>query len=144
MNIKQLKFNWLSENRREVKAFYRQYMPYARLNRKEAMAVFQLNSTQIVASVRFRPIGKLLLMTGLLVDPTFQGMGLAKKLILKTCVHLDEKPIYLFTEASLTDFYQCSGFMSIQQGPNDIMQLLLKYQKQGKPLLLMQYVGNNN
>lgn len=140
MDREQFEFNWLAENRRAVKAFYRQFMPYARLNRKEAIAVFQLSTTQIVASVRFRSIGETLLLTGLLVDPTFQGMGLAKLIINKTCSQLDEKPIYLFTEAPLVGFYQCNGFMQIQQGPNNIMQLLLKYQKQGKPLLLMQYV----
>ncbi|WP_299003520.1 GNAT family N-acetyltransferase [uncultured Shewanella sp.] len=143
MDINQLQLNWLvMDNRREVKAFYRQFMPYARLKRKEAIAVLQLSTTQIVASVRFRPIGEILLLTGLLVDPAFQGMGLAKLIVNKTCSQLEEKPIYLFTEAPLVSFYQCNGFVQIQQGPNDIMQLLLKYQKQGKPLLLMQYANH--
>ncbi|WP_299492620.1 GNAT family N-acetyltransferase [uncultured Shewanella sp.] len=141
MNFKQLKLNWLAEsNRREVKAFYRQFMPYARLHRKEAISVFQLSHGQIIASVRFRPIGKLLLLTGLMVDPVFQRNGLAKELMSRACSHMKEKPIYLLTEADLLDFYLRNGFRKIQQSPNDIEQLSLKYQKQGKSLLVMQYV----
>lgn len=141
MDINQLQLNWLDENnRREVKAFYRQFMPYARLNRKEAIAVFQTEDKLIVASVRFRTMGECRVLTGLLVSPLARELGLATRLLNKACPYIATKPIYLFAEADLVLFYQGCGFKFINQGPNDIEQLLIKYQLQGKPLLVMQYI----
>ncbi|MCL1122924.1 GNAT family N-acetyltransferase [Shewanella surugensis] len=143
MDKNELKFDWLAvDDRRDVAAFYRQFMPYARLNRKEAIAVLKSTNEEIIASVRFRPVGELVLLTGLLVNPTWRGQKLGAILIKNSCPCLAKKSIYLFVEADLERFYQHHGFRVLNQGPNDIEQLLLKYQKQGKSLLMMQYFDN--
>ncbi|MEZ9822203.1 N-acetyltransferase, partial [Shewanella sp. 10N.286.45.A1] len=65
MSIK-VQLTWLAaDNRNEVKKFYRQHMPYARLLQKESVCVLSqtdpnLDSLgEIIAAARIRPIGQL-------------------------------------------------------------------------------------
>lgn len=154
-----LKLTWLAPNERiEVKKFYRQHMPYARLLQKESICVLtQTDSTlandveiatsgvthsdvscsNIVASARIRPIGQLAILTGMLVHPDFRGQGVGHQLMRELESVISDGNTYIFALAHLDRFYAQHGFCVIADAPNDIAQLFLKYQSSDKELILM-------
>ncbi|MGS0824537.1 GNAT family N-acetyltransferase [Shewanella sp. 0m-8] len=153
MNTK-LQLTWLAPDERiEVKKFYRQHMPYARLLQKESICVLtqtdpNLDSvgeftsskticSEIVASARIRPIGQLAILTGMLVHPDFRGQGVGDKLMDELSSVLSDGKTYIFALAHLEGFYSQHGFCAVSSAPNDIQQLFLKYQGSDKELVLM-------
>ncbi|MCL1059944.1 GNAT family N-acetyltransferase [Shewanella gelidimarina] len=139
-----LQLTWLAPDERiEVKKFYRQYMPYARLLQKESVCVLsQTNPSaesvgKIIASARIRPIGQLSILTGMLVHPDCRGQGIGHQLMQQLESLLDDGKTYIFALAHLEGFYAQHGFSVIETAPNDIAQLFLKYQRDGDELVLM-------
>ena len=155
-----MQLTWLApDDRIEVKKFYRQYMPYARLLQKESVCVLtqtdpNLDSSgeidivgeitsskticsEIVASARIRPIGQLAILTGMLVHPDFRGQGVGHKLMDELSSVISDGKTYIFALAHLEGFYSQHGFGVIADAPNDITQLFLKYQGDGERLVLM-------
>ncbi|WP_299793739.1 GNAT family N-acetyltransferase [uncultured Shewanella sp.] len=137
---------WLdTDNRREASIFYRRYLPYARLGRKERVGVLYLQGEPgerlIVAAVRLRPIGTLTLLTGMLVHPDYRERGLAHQMLSSLMNTLETNRTFLFSLPELTDFYQQHQFVQTEDVPNDIWQLFLKYRGQGKELVLMKFNG---
>lgn len=139
-----LQLTWLaSDERIEVKNFYRQYMPYARLLQKESVVVLtqtdpNLGSVgEVIASVRIRPIGQLAILTGMLVHPDFRGQGVGHQLMQQLESLLGDGKTYIFALAHLAGFYAQHGFGVIDSAPNDIGQLFFKYQRDGDELVLM-------
>ena len=153
MNTK-LQLTWLAPDERiEVKKFYCQYMPYARLLQKESVCVLtqadpnldrfseitssKIACSKIIASARIRPIGELAILTGMLVHPDFRGQGVGHKLMQALDSVLCDGKTYIFALAHLEGFYAQHGFTVIEDAPNDIAQLFLKYQGPEKELVLM-------
>ena len=158
MNTK-LQLTWLApDDRIEVKKFYRQHMPYARLLQKESVCVLtqtnpnldsfeeidsvdEITCCKIVASARIRPIGQLAILTGMLVHPDFRGQGVGHKLMDELSSVINNGKTYIFALAHLEGFYSQHGFSVIADAPNDIAQLFLKYQDSDKELVLMGLTG---
>ena len=144
-----VQLTWLAPDERiEVKKFYRQYMPYARLLQKESLCVLtqaestsandiKANSEQIIASARIRPIGQLAILTGMLVHPDFRGQGVGHQLMRELEPVLYDGNTYIFALAHLQGFYAQHEFCAVASAPNDIAQLFLKYQDSDKKLVLM-------
>lgn len=149
-----MQLTWLAANDRiEVKKFYHQHMPYARLLQKESLCVLtQADSTsansveitcskiicsEIVASARIRPIGQLSILTGMLVHPDFRGQGVGHRLMRQLSPVLCDGKTYIFALVHLEGFYAQHGFTVIEDAPNDIAQLFLKYQRGSERLVLM-------
>lgn len=143
-----MQLTWLApDDRIEVKKFYRQHMPYARLLQKESVCVLTQTDTntdnlgEIVACVRIRPIGQLSILTGMLVHPDFRGQGVGHQLMQALESVLCDGKTYIFALAHLEGFYAQHGFGVIADVPNDIAQLFLKYQGSEKELVLMGLTG---
>ncbi|WP_037428045.1 GNAT family N-acetyltransferase [Shewanella colwelliana] len=140
---------WLDPNSRaEVYRFYRQFMPYARLTKKELVAVgYRLTtlrqpsvaSDTITAAVRLRPIGPYQLLTGMLVHPDYRQQGLGHSLMQAIDKPLQTTPSFLFSLPELTHFYAQHGFVEHGVMPAEITQLYQGYINQGKQLVLMRY-----
>ncbi|ACJ30901.1 GCN5-like N-acetyltransferase [Shewanella piezotolerans WP3] len=144
-----MQLTWLApDDRNEVKKFYRQHMPYARLLQKESLCVLtqtdpnfdsfgEITSSKIIASARIRPIGQLSILTGMLVHPDFRGQGVGHLLMRELEPVLCDGKTYIFALAHLVGLYAQHGFTVIEDAPNDIAQLFLKYQGSDKELVLM-------
>ncbi|WP_041420225.1 GNAT family N-acetyltransferase [Shewanella violacea] len=165
---------WLdNQNRRGVYGFYRSYMPYARISRKEQIALLindvetlspdsgikakQINddqhtchydsdikAKQIIAAIRLRPIGEFNLLIGMLVHPDHRGKGIGHQVLNGIADKLLSNETYLFALPHLVGFYQNHGFSQDIQAPNDIQQLFDKYTSQDKDLVMMGYIQINN
>ncbi|MFT5789566.1 MAG: putative GNAT family N-acyltransferase [Shewanella sp.] len=139
-----MKLTWLiASQRNEVKKFYRQYMPYARLSQKESVCVLTQTDPsaesvgKIIAGARIRPVGQLNILTGMLVHPDFRGQGIGHQLMQQLESTLCDGNTYIFALAHLEGFYAQHGFSVVGSAPNDIAQLFLKYQRDGDELVLM-------
>ncbi|MCL1138642.1 GNAT family N-acetyltransferase [Shewanella pneumatophori] len=144
-----MQLTWLAPDERiEVKKFYRQHMPYARLLQKESVCVLtqedstpanstDIASSKIVASARIRPIGQLAILTGMLVHPDYRGQGVGHRLMRELGSVLCDGKTYIFALAHLEGFYAQHGFSAVSSAPNDIAQLFLKYQGDDERLVLM-------
>ncbi|MGS0725350.1 GNAT family N-acetyltransferase [Shewanella sp. 0m-11] len=150
-----MQLTWLAADERiEVKKFYRQHMPYARLLQKESVCVLtqadpnldsfdeidsfgEITSSKIIASARIRPIGQLAILTGMLVHPDFRGQGIGHLLMRELKSAISGGNTYIFALAHLQGFYAQHGFCAVSSAPNDIEQLFLKYQGDDERLVLM-------
>ncbi|WP_237158056.1 GNAT family N-acetyltransferase [Shewanella psychrophila] len=152
-----MKLIWLdNKNRRGVYGFYRSFMPYARISRKEQIAIFISNdkqifpqasfieAEQIIAALRFRPIGEFNLLLGMLVHPDHRENGIGHQLINDVADKLKADKTYLFSLPHLVGFYRKHGFSQDVKAPNDIERLFAKYTSQDKELVLMGYIKVKN
>ncbi|PKH05784.1 GNAT family N-acetyltransferase [Moritella sp. Urea-trap-13] len=138
-----MQFQWLKKIENPlVKPFYKQYLPYSRPNKAERIAVLKDNNT-IVACARLRPIGELMLLTGMLVSPDYRGQQLGHRLLRDMRSHFTSDKTFTFALPHLADFYHQHGFTPTEQAPNDIQQRFLAYQQQGKSLLLLGFNDSN-
>ncbi|QDF76062.1 GNAT family N-acetyltransferase [Shewanella marisflavi] len=143
-----IQLDWLEpEHRRAAFSFYKAFMPHARISKKEALCVAyldanagQLMAGEVIAAARLRPIGPYRLLTGVLIHPKLQEQGLGSQLMQALKPELGRAPSFLLCEAALCKFYQRHGFAPPQHPPAELSQLQRRYQEQGKPLQLMQYL----
>lgn len=130
-------------------------MPYARINRKEQIALLIddahtfapdscIKAEHIIASLRLRPIGEFTLLIGMLVHPDHRGQGIGHKMMKGIADKLVSNETYLFSLPHLVKFYQQHGFHLTAQAPNDIAQLFDKYTSQGKTLVMMVSAANSD
>ncbi|WP_394200253.1 GNAT family N-acetyltransferase [Shewanella waksmanii] len=149
-----MQIHWIDspQDRQQIKQFYRQFMPAAKPNAREHIAVMidgqaspinLLNVNDIIAALRLRPIGENLLLTGMLVSPTHQNQGYGKQLLRAITPQLAAKPTYLFCLPSLVDFYRQQQFQQTTKLHNDIGQLLQRYQQREPQLTAMRYQPSN-
>ncbi|MDX2320553.1 MAG: GNAT family N-acetyltransferase [Moritella sp.] len=138
-----MQFQWLNKIENPlVKPFYKQYLPYSRPNKAEHIAVLKDNKT-IIACARLRPIGKLSLLTGMLVSPDYRGRQLGHAILQHMQPQFKHQQTFTFALPHLENFYRQHGFTQTEQVPNDIQQRFLAYQKQGKSLLLLGFNNSN-
>lgn len=134
-----MKFSWLQAIENPlVKPFYKQFMPHARVNRSETVAVLRLEQT-IVACARLRPIGEFELLTGMLVRTDLRGQQLGHQLLSGMLERLKEGRTFTFALSHLTGFYARHGFVSTTKAPDEIRQRFLAYQAQGRDIVLMAF-----
>ncbi|MEZ9822339.1 GNAT family N-acetyltransferase, partial [Shewanella sp. 10N.286.45.A1] len=81
--------------------------------------------------------GQLAILTGMLVHPDCRGQGIGHQLMDELSPVLRQGKTYIFALAHLEGFYGQHGFTVIEDAPNDITQLFLKYQGSEKELVLM-------
>ncbi|RTR34566.1 GNAT family N-acetyltransferase [Shewanella atlantica] len=141
-----LKLCWLdTDNRRDAYIFYKHFLPYARLSKKEKIGVLFTqkgegeSEKQLIAAVRLRPIGSFTLLTGMLVHPDYREQGLAHQIMTSLADTFENNRTFLFSLPSLVDFYQQHQFIQTEDVPNDILHLFSKYRSQGKELVLMKF-----
>lgn len=145
---------WITdpESRQQVKQFYRLYMPNAKPNAREHIATLvngcsssaiAISVNDIIATLRLRPIGENLLLTGMLVRPEKQHQGFGKQLLTAISPKLTAKPTYLFCLPSLVNFYRQQHFEQTEELHNDIAQLLRRYQQREPQLIAMRYQPDN-
>ncbi|WP_041417525.1 GNAT family N-acetyltransferase [Shewanella woodyi] len=140
--------HWLSlNNRAQVYPFYKQFMPYARLTKKERIAVLLEEKgtaevaveSEVIAAVRLRPIGLYTLVTGMLIHPQHRGKGLGHTLMRGINNEMTDEYTFIFSLPHLVSFYQQHGFEKCQTPPNDIGQLFNRYHSEDKPLSLLAF-----
>ncbi len=132
-------FSWLQAVENPlVKPFYKQFMPHARVNRSETVAVLRQENI-IVACARLRPIGEFELLTGMLVHPDLRGQQLGHRLLSGMRERFTEGRSFTFALSHLTKFYAQHGFVSATKAPDEIHQRFLAYQAQGRDIVLMAY-----
>ncbi len=139
-----MKLCWLdTDNRRDAYIFYKRFLPYARLSKKESVGVLYTrkdeDERQVIAAVRLRPIGSFTLLTGMLVHPDYREQGLAHQIMVSLADIFENNRTFLFSLPSLVGFYQQHQFIQTDDVPNDILQLFSKYQGLGKELILMKF-----
>ncbi|ABV35876.1 GCN5-related N-acetyltransferase [Shewanella sediminis HAW-EB3] len=139
-----MKLCWLdTDNRRDAYIFYKRFLPYARLSKKERVGVLyarkDVDERQVIAAVRLRPIGSFTLLTGMLVHPYYREQGLAHQIMTSLAYIFENNRTFLFSLPSLVGFYRQHQFMPTDDVPNDILQLFSKYRGQGKELVLMKF-----
>lgn len=143
---------WLDvKTRSSVFQFYKRFMPYARIKQKENIAILvkaadcdvicasDIDTEQIIAAIRFRPIGQFDLLIGMLVHPEHRGKGIGHEILNRINGRFVAQRTYLFALPELVGFYQQHGFSENIKAPNDINQLYKKYTLQGKVIVLMGY-----
>ncbi len=127
-----------------VTRFYKSHYPSGKAKKNEHILVGYLDKT-LVAVVRFREIDGFRLLTGMLVDPAYQGKGLGHAL-LKHCENneLTSKD-YCFAYSHLESFYAQHGFQALESDdlPNSLKNLYLRYMGSGKSLTAMQFNPHN-
>ncbi|MEZ9819002.1 GNAT family N-acetyltransferase, partial [Shewanella sp. 10N.286.45.A1] len=85
--------------------------------------------------------GQLAILTGMLVHPDFRGQAVGHCLMRQLSPVLCDGKTYIFALVNLEGFYAQHGFTVIEDAPNDIAQLFLKYQGSEKELVLMGLTG---
>ncbi|OEF24361.1 GNAT family N-acetyltransferase [Vibrio rumoiensis] len=123
-----------------IKPIYKAFYPSAKPKKNEAIIVGYAESN-IVAIVRFRPIGEYSLLTGMLVIPSFRHSGIATDLLTFCKTQHLNSSCFCFAYTHLKNFYKKAGFevKTIVELPPPLQQLFQRYTSNGKNLLPMQY-----
>ena len=123
-----------------VNKLYKDFYPAGKAKRDEILWVGE-SPQGIVCCVRFKSIGELQLLTGMLVKPDFRGQKMATHLLRHAMPQIKQKPCYCFAFKELEMLYQRAGFFTLhpQQLPHDLQQRFERYYNSGKKLIPMQY-----
>ncbi|MCG3866290.1 MULTISPECIES: GNAT family N-acetyltransferase [unclassified Photobacterium] len=125
-----------------VNKIYKSFYPSGKAKRDEIIWVAESNHS-IIASVRFKTIDNMQLLTGMLVAPEYRLQGIAYKLIEACRSQINRQTCYCFAFQELEVFYQKSGFQTIDSEtlPNNIKQRFQRYANSGKNLIPMVYIN---
>lgn len=124
-----------------VNKIYKSFYPSGKAKRDETIWVAESNKS-IIASVRFKTIDDIQLLTGMLVIPEYRLQGIAYKLIEACRNQINQQACYCFAFQELEVFYQKSGFHTINSEnlPNNIKQRFQRYANSGKNLIPMLFI----
>ncbi len=119
---------------------YKDFYPAGKAKRDETLWVGE-SAQGIICCVRFKYIGELQLLTGMLVKPEYRGKKIATHLLQHAIPQIKKTPCYCFAFSELETLYQHVGFITLhpQQLPNDLKQRFERYCNSGKKLTPMQY-----
>lgn len=128
-----------------VNKLYKDFYPAGKAKRDECIWVAEDNN-RIIASVRFKLIDDVQLLTGMLVLPEYRLKGIANELIQATYSQIQQKTCYCFAFQELENLYQKSGFdtIEIEKLPYNIKQRFLRYANSGKKLIPMVFVQSSS
>ncbi len=98
---------------------------------------------QIVAVVRFKALGQVQLLTGMLVIPAMRGQGIATMMLQKLQQQYQQMPCYCFAFKHLQSLYQTNGFaiVELEQLPPELKSRFLRYNSPKKALIPMIFRG---
>ncbi|PSW59288.1 GNAT family N-acetyltransferase [Photobacterium leiognathi] len=128
-----------------VNKIYKDFYPAGKAKRDESIWVAESNNS-IVASVRFKSIDDVQLLTGMLVTPEYRLKGIANELIKASHSQIMQKTCYCFAFQELEKLYQKSGFVTIEAEalPNNIKQRFFRYANSGKHLIPMLFIEDSH
>lgn len=123
-----------------VNKLYKNFYPAGKAKRDETLWVGESQQI-IICCVRFKNIGEIQLLTGMLVTPKYRGQKIATQLLQQVIPQMKQKPCYCFAFNELEVLYQHAGFITLQpqQLPHDLQQRFERYCNSGKKLIPMQY-----
>ncbi len=124
-----------------IKPIYKAFYPSAKPKKNEQIIV-GYKQQQIICVVRFRPIERYSLLTGMLVIPAYRQQGIANQLLTFCQAHHLSENSFCFAYQHLESLYKSVGFrvIEVEQLPNSLQQLFIRYTGSGKKLLPMRYL----
>ncbi len=124
-----------------VTRFYKSYYPSTKAKRDELTYV-GYHQQQLVCVVRFRSVDRFRLLTGMVTAESSRGQGFAHQLMAYCQNEVLTTTDYCFAYAHLSNFYAQYGFKAIEvdQLPNSLKNLFLRYTNSGKNLIPMHYL----
>lgn len=125
-----------------INKLYKDFYPAGKAKRDETLWVGE-SQQGIICCVRFKYIGELQLLTGMLVKPEYRGQKIATQLLQHAIPQINQKPCYCFAFKELEALYQQAGFITLdpQQLPHDLQQRFERYCNSGKKLIPMHYIA---
>lgn len=139
--MSQLHYNQLNPIRLPiVNKLYKELYPAGKAKRDEIIWVGE-SKQGIICCVRFKQIGDIQLLTGMLVKLEYRNQKIASQLLQQVKKQIEKAPCYCFAFQELEKLYQQAGFITLasQQLPNDLRQRFERYCNSGKKLIAMQY-----
>jgi N-acetylglutamate synthase-like GNAT family acetyltransferase len=128
-----------------LKRFYKQHYPSTKPKSDELSIVAYIDFS-MVAVVRFRPIAEYRLLTGMAVDESQRGEGIGSQLLNYCLNEVLAKNDFCFSYPHLQNFYEQANFkkIDIEELPNDLRTLFLRYSQNGKDLIPMQFFAERS
>lgn len=125
-----------------INKLYKDFYPAGKAKRDEVLWVGE-SQQGVICCVRFKNIGELQLLTGMLVKPEYRGQKIATQLLQHAIPQINQKPCYCFAFKELEVLYQHVGFITLepQQLPHDLQQRFERYCNSGKKLIPMHYLA---
>ncbi|SMY39107.1 GNAT family N-acetyltransferase [Photobacterium andalusiense] len=123
-----------------INKLYKDFYPAGKAKRDEILWVGE-SQQGVICCVRFKYIGELQLLTGMLVKPEYRNQKIATQLLQHATPQIQQKPCYCFAFKELEALYQQAGFITLQpqQLPHDLQQRFERYCHSGKKLIPMHY-----
>ncbi|MCD9509038.1 GNAT family N-acetyltransferase [Photobacterium phosphoreum] len=123
-----------------VNKLYKDFYPAGKAKRDETLWIGE-SQQKIICCVRFKHIGELQLLTGMLVTPEYRGQKIATQLLQHAIPQMQQKACYCFAFKELEALYKYAGFITLQpqQLPLDLQQRFERYCNSGKKLIPMHY-----
>jgi GNAT superfamily N-acetyltransferase len=90
---------------------------------------------EIIAGLCLRPMAEGFWLTGLFVDPTLRGQGIAAALMAQALLPI-KAPVWLFCHPDLRVFYERNGFTAGPLLPYPLAERLARYNR-SKPMIAM-------
>lgn len=123
-----------------INKLYKDFYPAGKAKRDEILWVGE-SQQGVICCVRFKFIGELQLLTGMLVKPEYRHQKIATQLLQHAIPQIQQKPCYCFAFKELEALYQRAGFITLQpqQLPHDLQLRFERYCHSGKKLIAMHY-----
>ncbi|PNH87227.1 GNAT family N-acetyltransferase [Vibrio diazotrophicus] len=128
-----------------LKRFYKQHYPSTK-PKSDELSIVAYSDFSMVAVVRFRPIAEYRLLTGMAVDESQRGEGIGSQLLNYCLNEVLAKSDFCFSYTHLQNFYEQANFkkIDIEELPNDLRTLFLRYSQNGKDLIPMQFFAERS
>ncbi len=126
-----------------VKRFYKSHYPSAKAKPDETTIAMYSQNT-LCAVVRFKPVARYYLLTGMAVHTEKQRQGLGSLLMDYCQKSILSEDYFCFALSHLESFYAAHGFTRCDTEllPNDLRVLFDRYTRNGRGLIAMQYASS--
>jgi N-acetylglutamate synthase-like GNAT family acetyltransferase len=123
-----------------LQRFYKHHYPSAKPKKNERVIVAR-HQAHLCAAVRFRPIDRYQLLTGMTVDESLREQGIGHQLLTYCELNVLDEQVFCFSFPWLETFYQQHNFqtLAVNTLPNSLKVLFQRYENSGKKLIPMQY-----
>lgn len=128
-----------------LKRFYKQHYPSTK-PKSDELSIVAYSGLSMVAVVRFRSIAEYRLLTGMAVDDSKRGEGIGSQLLNYCLNEILAANDFCFSYSHLQHFYEQANFkkIDIEELPNDLKTLFLRYSQNGKDLIPMQFFAEHS